>query len=701
MVMWVNETTSTGWSLSTAPAGPGQRRLAYAVLAVSVLCFAAIVPFAQTKLTEVWAFIPIYESALAINDLITAVLLLGQAHTARSRALMALAAGYLFTACMAVPHALTFPGLFAPTGLLGAGRHSTAWLYMFWHGGFPLCVMAYLGLRDRVPPLAHATRAVAATVIGAVLAAVALAALATAGADLLPAIMTDHTYLPAYRVVVGTVWVLNLLTLPFLLARRRPTMLDLWLAVVAAAWVFDIALSAVFNAGRFDLGFYAGRIYGFCAATFVLIVLLAESTSLHARLARSLVELDLRHRELERSREQLYRSQKMEMIGQLTGGIAHDFNNLLTVVMGNLDMAEQLPEATHRQRRFLTAAQHAAERGARLTAQLLAFGRRQMLLPQRLNINGLLDAFAPLLRRALDETMALSLQPAEALWPATADPAQLEAALLNLALNARDAMPQGGRLSIATCNHTRPDGEDIGDEEWRAGDYVAIVVADTGTGMAPEVMEHVFEPFFTTKEPGKGSGLGLSQVYGFAKQMGGHVTVASAPGQGTTITLFLPRATPASAAEAGVANEPPERVPAAEGRTILVVEDDDEVRLAAIRTLSGAGYRVLAATNGTEALAVLGSGQRVDLLFTDVVMPQGVSGAEVARSACCTHDEIRVLLTSGYALDVLAANGCDHDSPIFAKPYRPQDLVREVGRALEGAPGFHHAGIMESGTGAP
>src|SRR5207302_8410227 len=277
--------------VSTLPAGPGERRLALAVVLVSLAIFLSAVPFAKLPLGQVWAFIPIYQSALVVNDLITAVLLFGQFGFLRSRALLVLAGGYLFTAFMAVSHMLTFPGLFGPTGLLGAGPQSTAWLFMFWHGGFPLCVIAYALLRndkrDLDGPAGRPGAAISSSIAAIVAVVGGLTLLATAGQHALPAIMRGNQYTAAMLSVVSTTWVLSLLALVILWRRRPHAVLDLWLMVVMGAWIFDIALAAVLNAGRFDLGFYAGRIYGLLAATFVLVVLLVQSVRLHARAVES------------------------------------------------------------------------------------------------------------------------------------------------------------------------------------------------------------------------------------------------------------------------------------------------------------------------------------------------------------------------------------------------------------------------------
>src|SRR5437879_1492335 len=266
--------------LSTLPAERGERRLALAVVLASAAVFLAAAPFAKLPLAQIGAFIPIYESALVINDLITAVLLFGQFGILRSRALLVLACGYLLTAFMAIAHALTFPGLFAPTGLLGAGPQSTAWLYMFWHGGFPLLVIAYAWLKTSDAEPARSPGRPAFAILGSAAAALIVAGgftlLATAGRDFLPAIMQDHRYTSSMNTVITLIWGLSLVALATLWRRRPHSVLDLWLMVVLCAWLFDVALAVVLNAGRFDLGFYAGRIYGLLAASFVLVVLLLE-----------------------------------------------------------------------------------------------------------------------------------------------------------------------------------------------------------------------------------------------------------------------------------------------------------------------------------------------------------------------------------------------------------------------------------------
>jgi PAS domain S-box-containing protein len=361
--------------------------------------------------------------------------------------------------------------------------------------------------------------------------------------------------------------------------------------------------------------------------------------------------------------EQLAQARKMEAVGQLTGGVAHDFNNLLTVVLGNVDMMARKAEDDARRMRRIDAIRQAAERGRDLTRQLLAFSRRQHLTPVTIDVNALIHDFAPLLRQAVGEAVTVELAFADEPLCAHVDPTQLETALLNLAVNARDAMPGGGALRISTY---RKDGR------------IGIEVADSGVGMSPEVRDRVFEPFFTTKEVGKGSGLGLSQVYGFVQQSDGEVRLESAPGQGTTFHLLLPASrNPAEAVK------PSQRAKAIEGgdERILLVEDDPTVLALTLDMLSGLGYQVTTATNAAEALEVIHSDAPIDLLFTDVVMPGGVSGVSLARTAREIRPELRVLLTSGFIGEGAVIE--DAEFPLLDKPYETTLLAAKLRRLLD------------------
>jgi PAS domain S-box-containing protein len=942
--------------LSTVAAGRGDRDAAFVVILLAALAFAAAIPFAKVPLAPIPAFIPCYESALFLIDAVTAVLLFGQFRGSGSPALLILGAGYLYDAQLTAVHLLTFPGAFSPTGLLGANMQTTAWLYMFWHGGFPLFLIGYALANARWPDGMPAIweRLGAATVVIAIGAVCTLAAgltmLALHADTMLPAIMSGNSDRAVLHYVVGCVWVAGMAAIVVLWRQRRQTVLDLWLIVVANVWVFDVALSAVFDAARFDLGFYAGRAYGLLAASFVLGVLLIETGGLHSRLAAATAELEghaaeledrvrertgrldranrqlsaiieaspvavfmldrdgrvmvwsasaerifgyteaealgglpphlltensapfranltraadglaaagaletrnlrkdgtvidtlarwvrvddeaghmlgimcaaadiTQHKRAERqllaaqqraeatlaalrsseellkraqrlaqigstvrnlrtgavewsdeayrifgvtretwtptpeailamvhpedramvaaaldshrdaappaesriiradgavrvlyreaeiirdaagdplhlvgtlqditerknTEEQLRQSQKMEAIGNLTGGMAHDFNNLLGIIVGNLDMARGRIGENEELAEIVAEALDAAWRGADLTRRLLAFARRQPLRPARVDVNELIGDAVKLLRRLLGEDVEVTLDLGDDVWPIIVDPAQLEASLANLATNARDAMPQGGRLIIATANRQLDADYVAAYPDATAGDFVMIEVSDTGTGMSPEVRRRIFEPFFTTKETGKGTGLGLSMVFGFLRQSEGHVNVYSEEGAGTTFRLYLPRAkTEAAAREAA----DPDAAPRGTGQMILIVEDNKGMRRIVGRQLDALGYRVRACDSAKEALDILAR-EPVDLLFTDIVMPGGTDGVELVRLARERRPELKVVLTSGFPQSRLDKRVPPGGPQLLSKPYRREDLATALHVALHG-----------------
>jgi len=391
-----------------------------------------------------------------------------------------------------------------------------------------------------------------------------------------------------------------------------------------------------------------------------------------------------RTRELETAQETLRQTQKLEAVGQLTGGVAHDFNNLLTVVSGNLDLLERQVQSAAA-KRLIDAAHRAVARAANLTQSLLAFARRQALHPQTVNANRLIKEFGDLLRRAAGDRVEVQLLLSATLDPCRIDGAHFEAALLNLVANARDAMPaSGGRISIETENAMVSEQELSAEPGTKSGRFVCIKVSDTGSGMTPDTLKRAFEPFFTTKDVGRGSGLGLSQVYGFAKQSGGFVRLASEPGVGTTVRLYLPHSQDLVAErpdEQGAGAMP--RAHAARSEIILVVEDDRDVRDTVAEGLRALDYQVLTAEDGAAALALLKRGARVDLLFTDVSMPRGMMGDELARRAQALRRGLKVLLTSGYAAAVRDVSLLEHFT-LLAKPYRSDELARAVRTALDG-----------------
>jgi PAS domain S-box-containing protein len=377
-----------------------------------------------------------------------------------------------------------------------------------------------------------------------------------------------------------------------------------------------------------------------------------------------------------RAEERLRDAQRMEAIGQLTGGVAHDFNNLLQVIRGNLELLEGAVANDPRAAQRLKNALYGADRAAQLTRQLLAFARRQPLEPQVINLSRLVSDMADLLRRTLGEAIEVETVVAGGLWNTIADPTQVESAILNLALNARDAMPRGGRLTVEITNAVLDESYARNVGEVAAGQYVMLAVSDTGEGMSEEVRARVFEPFFTTKSDGKGTGLGLSMVYGFTKQSNGHIQIYSEVGQGTTVKIYLPRSRQPETAVAGI--EPEEAV-AAGGRTILVVEDDAAVRAATVAMLDELGYRSLEAVDAASALDLMDKAPEIDLVFSDVVMPGPLRTRDFAKRLAELRPGLPILFTSGYTDNAIIHHGrLDEGVSLISKPYAKADLARKL-----------------------
>jgi PAS domain S-box-containing protein len=385
-------------------------------------------------------------------------------------------------------------------------------------------------------------------------------------------------------------------------------------------------------------------------------------------------------RERNEVQSQLRQAQKMEAIGQLTGGLAHDFNNLLGIILGNLDLLSERFEARGEESDLTEAATQAAMRGAELVRQLLAFSRRQPLAPKLTALHPVLQGTAKLLRRSLGEDIELELKIADSLWPVLIDVAQLESALLNLSVNARDAMPEGGRLTIELSNMIIDERASELNLEAAAGDHVLIAVSDTGSGMSPEVLAHAFEPFYTTKGT-KGTGLGLSMVHGFIKQSGGYSKIYSELGHGTTIRLYLPRAMESETN----ASEPRHSEMMPRGHeVVLVVEDNKGIRELAVRQLQSLGYRTISAVDGVSALEIIQAGSPLDLLFTDVVMPGGLDGNGLAEAARRLRPGLKILFTSGFtAAAASAAVQNQFGSNLLSKPYRKSDLAQRIRARLD------------------
>ncbi|MFD0464013.1 ATP-binding protein [Microvirga aerilata] len=386
-----------------------------------------------------------------------------------------------------------------------------------------------------------------------------------------------------------------------------------------------------------------------------------------------------------KAEEALRQAQKMEAIGQLTGGIAHDFNNLLTIIVGNIELLQRrLPEGADRLQRAADHAMDATRRAATLTQRLLAFSRRQPLDPKPIDVNKLVAGMSDLLRRTLGEVVVLETVLGGGLWRSQADPNQLENAILNLAVNARDAMPDGGKLTIETANARLDEAYvEAFAEPVPPGQYVLVAVSDTGTGMDKATMERVFEPFFTTKEAGKGTGLGLSQVYGFVRQSNGHVRIYSELGEGTTIKIYLPRLLGSDDEPAEMPAKSPVMVKGA-GETVLVVEDEPDLRAYTVEALCDLGYRVLEAASGREALQIVERHPEIELLFTDVVLGNGMNGRVLADEVVRRRPELPVLFTTGYTANAIVHHGrLDPGMHLIGKPFTYAELAAKVRRMLD------------------
>ncbi|HRF10236.1 MAG TPA: CHASE3 domain-containing protein [Xanthobacteraceae bacterium] len=413
-------------------------------------------------------------------------------------------------------------------------------------------------------------------------------------------------------------------------------------------------------------------------AIFSVLLLAAYVLAANRKHVLSLIDL-IAHRE--RSESQIRQMQKMQAIGQLTGGIAHDFNNMLAIVIGSLSlMQKRLSRGNTDVSRYADAAMEGAQRAATLTSRLLAFSRQQPLMPVTLDLNKTVAGMSELIRRTIGESIQMETVLAGGLWRALADASEVENAILNLCVNARDAMPEGGKLTIETANCYLDENYAAAHADVEAGQYVLIAVTDTGTGMSPEIISRAFDPFFTTKPSGKGTGLGLSQVYGFVKQSGGHVKIYSESPQGTTVKIYLPRTERADVAV------PQEKVASPRGNVenvILVVEDEARVRGVSVTALRELGYTVIHADSGGNALEKLRAYPGVSLLFTDIVMP-GMNGKALATAALKDFPHLKVLYTTGYTHNAVVHNGVvDADAQLIVKPYTVDQLATKVHEVLQ------------------
>ena len=666
-------------SLAEMPSTPTARKIALgvcAILAGLALSTAHLRGIAVPSINGP-SFQSTYEIGASFCDAITAFLLIVQFRQTGSVSLVCLAAGYLYTAIIAAVHVLTIPGVLLVANVLDAIPSSPLLLRFAWLAGQPIGALAFVvTMRRPSLPLARTGRVVAAACGAAVVLATAASLLATRYADLLPDLSDrpenwSATYLLALPLLLAIQ--VSALTAVVSVTRCR-TILSLWLAVALASglaeavigwWLVGIGMGV---SRRYSLLFYIAHLAGALSASLLLLALLHQIAALYARLIVAL-------RNVEDSEQRLIAQQRIEAVAQLAGGVAHDFNNLLTVITGNLDLL-RTAGPTERDRKRIDMAAQAAKRGADLTRQILTFARRQLLHPMYHDIDALLDQTEPLIQSATAGNMIVQRMRHPDAPACCVDRAEFELAVLNIVVNAKQAMGDGGLLIIRTevvnLDGTRRHGST--DPDLPPGRFVRIGFTDNGPGMPLDVMTRAFEPFFTTKEAGQGSGLGLSQVNGFARQTGGDTALRSVPGRGTTVEIYLPLAPAVIRADAQTDTKPRGRLTA----KVLLVEDSDDVRQAVGALLRSIGCQVLFASNGSDGLKLVDRHHgALDLLLSDIVMP-GMTGVVLAEHAHRLCPNLPVLLMTGFA----ATPAANSNLVVLRKPFSETELEERVGTAI-------------------
>jgi signal transduction histidine kinase/CheY-like chemotaxis protein len=668
---------------------PFQRPALIAALLVAIAT-ALLMPVAAIKWPNIPAFIPSYQTALIGAYLIAAYLMFGTFKQVRTRSMLWLWSGSMYTAGVLIAQFLSLPGAFVPGVRLLGGPQTTIWLWFFWHLGASGMLLAYAFSEFRAPAALSAAPSRSAR-NAAILTAAALGitlVLVTRFHDLLPVEdiggdfnrITTTGYAPLIQGIL-------LAALFFLWrASRFRTAVSAWLGVAMVALAVDNAITMA-GGTRLSIGWYVGRIDALLSALVMLALYLKEVNRVYlaaaanaGELAHAKLELEQhqerlesevrdRTRSLENTRNALLNAQKLEAIGKLTGGVAHDFNNVLHIINGNLDLIRLTSANNDRILQRCSSAHDAVRRGAKLSSQLLSFARKQPLQPMPTNLAKVFANMDVLLKRAVGERIDIDLAIDPLAGNVKVDPQQLETVILNLTLNASEAMQAGGRLTIAVRDTTESD----------AG-YVLLAFTDTGTGMSDEVKERAFEPFFSTKGVGKSSGLGLSMAYGFVKQSGGQIDIDSMPGQGTTVRILLPRtgesAVEKKAAQAGSVTGGHE--------IVLIVDDEPEIQNNVGAILTGLGYQVFKAGGTDEACKILAQEKTIDLLFTDVIMPGTMTSAQLATLARQFQPDIRVLFTSGYSEDAVIHDGRLADGvTLLSKPYVRDELAQAIRMALD------------------
>ena len=672
-------------TMADGHASRGQTQAALVTVIFGLVVTLGLLPYAPAVGPAIPGFLLLHQMALIVLYAFGSWMLFAQYRRGGLVTLLVAGGGMLFSTAIVTLQLASMPGALAPGRLFGASTSTTTWLWTCWHLGPPiwgLAVAAVLQVdRNMLIPAGLRRQAALIAAGAALLLACACAGVATIGLAHLPLQVVGDDYSAMVQSGVGpglVVLTIAALVAMILVTIRQRSMLEVWIIVSLALLVFDNWLTLA-GAARGTVGWVAGRLLALVSAGAAIWAYLREVESLRARAETAFADLSI-------SEAKLHESQRMEAVGQLTGAIAHDFNNLLMVITNSFDLIRHRPDDRDSIIKIVEAGLVATERGARLTRHLLTYARRQVLRPEVVNPNVQLMALEPAARRLIGERLGFTLALDEAAYPVMMDTAEFDAAVMNLITNARDALlAKGGTIAISSRNQRRADQAVT--DHLRPGEYTVVAVADNGAGMTPEIAARAFEPFFTTKDFGDGAGLGLSQVYGFARASGGDAIIHTQPGFGTRVEVWLPR----MAAE--VVDRPREtrdnHAPlrrAHEGEVVLAVEDEPDVLSAVAENLVDLGYEVLTARDAAEALDVLRSAPRLDLMFSDIVMPGGMNGVQLASEATRLRPGIRILLTSGYSN--LSFEGADALPPhldVLSKPYRRAELATRLQLVMRAA----------------
>jgi signal transduction histidine kinase/CheY-like chemotaxis protein len=666
-----------------APASQRDIRFAFALMAGYAAVVLVLFPWATLHGPSVPQSVAVFTTGIVVAEFATACLLMTLLGDEPDWLVLVASCAYLFSTLMGIAHVLTFPGAVVPDRPLLGGAQLTSYVYNVWRIGFAALILVAVLAQDRTRPItAFAWQRIVRASWSAIIVLVAIGfAAALAFERSLPIVVRSGEFTGLGLALSWVAAGLGAFVLASLLINTRARhVLHLWLMLALTTFCGDLFLST-FGGGRFTLGWYVARASGFVSGATLFVLFLtrfAAQQQILVKAAGALRErsINLQHEVTQRlkAEDQLVQSQKVEALGQLTGGIAHDFNNLLAVVVGNLDLVRASPAFVGPVIGYIDSALAAAERGTKLASQLLVFSRSQRLELKPLVASDVIAGMQQLLVSTLGPQIHVRVELNPARAAVLSERTQLELAILNLAINARDAMPDGGELTISVKS-IRVES----DAELTSGDYVRVSVTDTGSGMAPEIAAHAFEPFFTTKGPGRGTGLGLSQVFGIARRAGGTARIKSQIGVGTTVDLFL-RCTEinssASTDSAGKrhADEPASAI------AILIVDDDAGVRELLVNMVSALGHTTTVAEDGARGLGAIEQSQP-DLVLVDFAMP-GMNGAEFARRLRERHPRIPIVFVTGYADTGMIESVTDEQALILRKPFRSSELKAIIADAM-------------------